>query len=213
MQFSEFHLYTPPFKWYTRPKFMQKLINLRLLLAVAIIIAICFVAGTITYRLVTKEKVTRTVKKLPANVDVSMEGARLTEEKDGKRLWELATTAAQYDKKRDVTVLQGITTVIFSERAPKRTTITAASGEYDHSRKIMNLRGNVKAISDAPVMTFATDSIQYDTEKKLLTSKNDVAFKDQRISVKGRGLEYSPETGFLRIMTKVQATIGPTAAK
>ena len=88
------------------------------------------------------------VKMIDEGVDVEIENFKVTHEVKGKKEWILKAGLAQVSNRENLTRLKGVEMIL-----PKKNNlpyvITADSGTYQNTSKVINLLGHVKMTTDS----------------------------------------------------------------
>lgn len=145
---------------------------------------------------------------LPNNIDVALKDARFSEIQDGKVVWELAASKVAYDKSGDVAYLTGITVIFQKTESHGEVTITADSGDYRANEKNIHLTGHVHVVTEDGV-SFTTDSVLYTGSRDLLSTRDLVSFRQQRLQLTAVGMELGIKNQRARFYSKVDAAILP----
>ena len=91
------------------------------------------------------------VKIMDEGVDVEIENFRVTNEVDGKKEWILKAGLAQVSNHEDVTRLKNVEMILPKENN-RPYLITADSGTYQNTSKVINLVGHVKMTGDSKTL-------------------------------------------------------------
>jgi LPS export ABC transporter protein LptC len=183
---------------------MIKTNKIRQLLALFVVLASISLAAVIVLKVYRSKGQAELLRKLPQNIDVSLQKVHFTETRNGIKKWDLVADKADYDKSREVTHLTGIRLVVAGDRATGDVTVTAERAEYYNTVKDIGLVGRVEAKS-ASGMEFTADSMTYVAARSLLRTPGRVRFSDGTITVEGVGMEFTPATKNVRILKDVTA--------
>lgn len=187
---------------------MRRRNTIKRLLALAILAVSATLVVLVLVRVREDSAPGDTLPPAPANVDVSMEGLHLNEVKDGIKKWDLIAERAEYDKKRDVTLLRTVKMVMFGEKEIKDLTITADRAEYDNKSRDVKMTGHVKAVTSGG-MTFTTGRARYDAATSRITTDDRVKLVHQRLTVEGVGMELMLKEKSAKVLDQVSATVNP----
>ena len=191
---------------------MTKSNKIRQLLALFVVVASLSITAAIVLKVYWGKGTEGLLRKLPQNIDVSLQKIHFTETGDEKKKWDLVADKAEYDKKRELTHLTGVRLVVTGSHATGEITLTAPVANYHNISKDVTLDGPVEAKS-ASGMEFATSNVTYNAARSLITTSSRVRFTDGKLTLEGVGMEFKPETKNIRILNNVTANILPGARK
>lgn len=142
------------------------------------------------------------------SADISMKTIYFTESQQNSKKWELFAQSGIHDKASQLTSLQNVRFIV--ERGPKNgpVTVTARSGRYLHETKAVHLEGDVMATT-VNGMTFATAKIDYDSAKKVFTTKERIRLTDAALTVEGVGMDIYSDRQQAIVKSRVEAVIYP----
>ena len=190
---------------------MTKSNKIRQLLALFVVVASLSLVAIVLK--VYRGRVTEgLLRKLPKNIDVSLQKIHFTETGDEMKKWDLIADKADYDKKGEVTHLTGVRLVVAGDSAMGDITLTAHRADYHNISKDVTLNGDVVAKS-ASGMEFTTSSATYIAARSVITTSSPVRFTDGRLTLEGVGMEFLTETKNVRLLSRVTANIMPGAGK
>ena len=152
------------------------------------------------------------LRKLPKNIEVSLQKIHFTETRDGMKKWDLVADKADYDKKGEITHLTGVRLVVAGEHATGDITLTAPRADYHNVSKDVTMDGNIVARS-ASGMEFTASNATYIAARSMIVSSDRVSFTDGKLKLEGVGMEFTPQTKNVRILSKVTANIMPRTGK
>ncbi len=152
------------------------------------------------------------LRKLPQNIEVSLQKIHYTETREGIKKWDLIADKAEFDKKRDVTHLTGVRLIVTGSRATGDITVTAPVADYHNTSKDVTLDGQVEARSVSG-MVFTASNVTYIAARAMITTPSRVRFSDGKLVLEGVGMEFKPETKNIKILSNVTADIMPRASK
>jgi len=191
---------------------MIKSNKIRQLLALFVIVASISLVAAIAVKIYLGRGTAELLRKLPKNIEVSLQKIHFTETREGIKKWDLVAEKAEYDKRRDVTHLTGVRLVVAGNSTSGEITLTAPAAEYHNNSKDVIMDGQIEARS-ASGMVFTTSNVKYIASRSLITTSDRVRFADGKLTLEGVGMEYRPETRNLKILSKVTADIMPGAVK
>ncbi|SNB46425.1 LPS export ABC transporter periplasmic protein LptC [Geobacter sp. DSM 9736] len=187
---------------------MIKRNNIRQLLALVVVVGAFFIGVTLYINVSPVPPPANPQPQLPGNVDMSLQGIRFTETKNGSEKWDLIADRAEYDKQQDLARLFRVNFKVAGDRRSGEITITADRADYHTVNKHVRLYGNVSARS-ASGMEFTTSEAFFDSSSEIIRAPGKVNFADSRMRVKGVGMELHTAGRELRIFNGVTATIDP----
>ena len=145
-------------------------------------------------------------RQLPHNIDVALKKARFSEIQDGLVEWELVAERVDYDKKGDTAYLSDIKMVFLHNRLHGAITVTADSGEYMSSEKIVRLNGHVHVVTEDNA-SFKTTSILYTGATERFSTADPVTFRQQRLQLTATGMDLGVKNQLARFYSSVDATL------
>lgn len=191
---------------------MTKSNKIRQLLALFVVVASLSLIAAIALKIYWGKGTEGLLRKLPQNIDVSLQKIHFTETGDEKKKWDLVADKADYDKKEEVTHLTNVRMVIAGDKSMGDITLTANRADYHNVTKDVTLNGKVVSRS-ASGMEFTTSSAVYNAARSVITSSRPFRFIDGRLTLEGVGMEFLTETKNLRVLSRVTAIIMPGAGK
>ena len=191
---------------------MIKSNKIRQLLALFVVAASLSIVAAIVVKLYRARMTAELLRKLPQNIEVSLQKIHFTETRDGKKKWDLVADKADYDKKGEVTHLTGVRLVVAGGNAMGDITLTAPLADFHNVSKDVKMDGNVVAKSVSGMEFTATDA-RYIAARALIMTSGRVSFTDGKLKLEGVGMEFMPQTKNVRILSKVTASIMPGAGK
>ena len=205
-------LYTLFFRCYTLPEIMTKSNKIRQLLALLVVIASLSLVAVIVMKINRERDAKELLRKLPKNIDVSLQKIHFTETKEGIKKWDLVADKADYDKKLEITHLSGIHLVIAGEGATGDITLTAPRADYHNISRDVTLDGKVVAKS-ASGMEFTANGASYVAARSVILTPSRVKLTDGTLTLEGIGMEFMPETKNVRLLNSVTAHFKPGTGK
>jgi LPS export ABC transporter protein LptC len=206
-------LYTYFFRCYTLPRIMIKSNKIRQLLALFVVATSLSIVAVIVVKLYRGRMTAELLRKLPRNIEVSLQKIHFTETRDGMKKWDLIADKADYDKKGEVTHLTGVRLVVAGGHATGDITLTAPLADYHNASKDVRMDGKVVAKSVSGMEFTADDNATYVAARSLIMTSGHVSFTDGKLKLEGVGMEFMPQTKNVRILSKVTANIIPGAGK
>ncbi len=177
-----------------------------------VIVTSLSIAAAIAVKLYRSRETAEMLRKLPKNIEISLQKIHFTETREGVKKWDLVADKADYDKKKDVTHLSGVRLVVTGERSTGEITLTAPQADFHNTTKDVKLDGEVVAKS-ASGMEFTTSDVSYIAARSLIKTSSRVKFADGKLTLEGVGMEFKPETKNVRILSGVIASIRPRGGK
>jgi LPS export ABC transporter protein LptC len=191
---------------------MTKSNKIKQLLALFVVVASLSLTAAIALKVYWGKGKVGLLRKLPQNIDVSLQKIHFTETGDEKKKWDLVADKADFDKKGEVTHLTNVRLVVAGDNSMGDITLTAHRADYHNITKDVTLNGEVVAKS-ASGMEFTTSSAAYIAARSAITTSCPVRFTNGRLTLEGVGMEFLTETKNLRLLSKVTANIMPGAGK
>ena len=177
-----------------------------------VVVSIVSLTATIAVKIYLGRESAELLRKLPKNIDVSLQKIHYTETREGVKKWDLVAEKADYDKSREVTRLTDVRLVVAGNGSTGEITLTAPVADYHNTTKDVTLNGQVEARSVSG-MEFTTSDVKYIAASSLLKTSNPVKFTDGKLTLEGVGMEFKPATKNVRVLSKVTANILPRAGK
>jgi LPS export ABC transporter protein LptC len=191
---------------------MIKANNIRQLLALFVVVASLTITAVIVVKLYRGREQAELLRKLPRNIDVSLQKIHFTETKNGMKKWDLVADKADYDKKGEVTHLTGVRLVLAGDHDTGDITLTSPFADFYNITKDVRMEGKVEAKSVSG-MEFTSDDATYFAARSMIVSAGRVTFTDETLNLNGVGMEFMPATKNVRILQKVTAIVMPRAGK
>lgn len=189
---------------------MLKPNKIKQLLALCIILIGTWLAVAIALKIHQPKGPVELLKKLPKNIDLSLQKIHYSEIKNGGKRWDLLADKVDYDKSKDYTSFKKINMVIFGKEKDGTVTLAADSANYHNKTGDVELIGNVSAGNDSG-MKFTTGHIRYISSRSLVQTDDHVAYTYGNLVVEGTGLELMLKTKRVRVLKNVTANIGARA--
>jgi len=119
------------------------------------------------------------------------------------KVWDLSAETALYYKDRDLLALEKVSVAIYSENKVYR--VKGATGRFNTRSRDIALSGNVTGeLPDGTVIQ--TNKLDYDHEKRLMTTKEKVVINRENISIEGVGVVINIAEKKLMILDNVRAS-------
>jgi LPS export ABC transporter protein LptC len=191
---------------------MDKLNKIRRFLAVVAALAIVSVAATIAYRMYRESPEKRPERKLPVQVDVSLQKFHFSETREGAKRWDLSAERADYNKQTDTTTLTRVKLVVEGDPAVGELKVTADRADYRNATRDLLLDGNVHGESSKG-MTFSTTKVNYVAAKSQLETAERVRLTDTGLELEGVGMEFQTQTRKFKLLKDVTAVYRPQGGR
>jgi LPS export ABC transporter protein LptC len=191
---------------------MHKLNNIRRFLAIAAALASLLVIATILVRMQKGETPKLAVRKLPVQVDVSLQKVHYTEVKEGVKRWDLSADRAEYNKQTDTTSLVGVRLVVAGGAGMGEMQVTADRADYRNDSRDVTLIGNVQGQSSKGIK-FSTSRMTYVAARSQLETAQPVRFIDAGLELEGVGMEFHTQTRKFKILKDVSAVYRPEGGR
>jgi LPS export ABC transporter protein LptC len=186
---------------------MVSTVYIRPLLALLVMVAIVGIAAVVLRHGSHGSAQVRSVtQQLPQNIDVALKKARFSEIQDGLVVWELVAERADYDKGGDMAYLSGIRMEFQHTGSHGAVTVTADSGEYSSTEKIVKLNGHVHVVTEDGA-SFNTSSIVYTGAAAQFSTSDPVNFRQQRLQLTAVGMDLGVKNQRARFYSTIDASI------
>lgn len=191
---------------------MDKLNNIRRFLAIAAALASILLVATIAFRMQKESSPKLSVRKLPVQVDVSLQKVHFTEVRQGVKRWDLTAERAEYNKETDTSSLSGVKLVIAGGEKLGELRLSAERADYRNATKDIILSGNVKG-EGSKGSRFSTSRMTYVAARSMLQTSERVRFSDAELELEGVGMEFQTQTRKIRLLKDVSAVYRPQGGK
>jgi len=191
---------------------MDKLNNIKRFLGILALLASLLVVATIVFRMQQGAAPKLSVRKLPVQVDISLQKFHYTETKQGVKRWDLSAERAEYNKDADRTSLTGVKLVVAGGAATGTLQITADRADYQNGTRDVTLVGNVKGESGKG-MRFSTSRVTYVAARSQLETTERVRFEDAGSELEGVGMQFHTQTRRFKLMKDVSAVYRQQGAR
>ena len=191
---------------------MNKFNNIKRFLGLAAVVASLLVVATILVRMDHGVVPKLPVRKLPLQVDISLQKFHYTETKQGVKRWDLAAEKAEYNKTKDLTSLTGVKLTVAGGPKFGDLVVTAERAEYHNDTRDVVLAGNVKGVSSKGVR-FSASNVSYLASRSLMVSEERVRFSDGGNELEGVGMEFQTQTRRFKLKKDVSAVFRQQEAR
>jgi LPS export ABC transporter protein LptC len=135
-------------------------------------ILVAAILGTILVIRYAREKVAVPEEKIPVEMDLSLQGVTLRQGRDGRLVWTLNATAADYQKEQGVVMVTDPDIVYFQENKDDPVYVTGDHGRIDQKSDQADIWSNVIVLYQGSRLL--TDSLHYNGTSSLLSFKDRV---------------------------------------
>ena len=191
---------------------MQKANKIRRFLAISAILAALTVVATIVFRMHRGSSPGVEVRKLPVQVDVSLQRVHYTETARGVKRWDLSAERAEYNKQGDVTVLSQVRLLIAGGAATGELQVTADRADYHNGSRDVTLVGNVRGRGEKGLQFYAP-RVNYVAARSRLETGDRVRFVDAGLDLQGVGMEFDTQTRKVKLLKDVSAVYRRTGMR
>lgn len=191
---------------------MHKLNNIRLFLAIMAVLASLFVIATIAFRMQQGDAPKRGVRKLPVQVDVSLQRVHYTETRQGVKRWDLSADRAEFNKQTNTTSLTGVRLQLAGGAATGELQVTADRADYHNGTRDVTLAGNVRGQSSKGI-SFSAPRVTYVASRSQLETGERVRFVDRGLELEGVGMQFHTQTRRFKLMKDVSAVYRPQGTR
>lgn len=183
---------------------MHNFNNFKRFLGVLAVAASLLVIATIVFRMQREAAPRLAVRKLPVQVDVSLQKFHYTETKQGVKRWELYADRAEYNKEADTSYLTGVRMLVHGAGGVGDLEITAQRAAYRNGTRDIALMGDVRGKSSKGY-GFSAPRVDYIAARSLLKTAERVRLTDIGSQLEGTGMEYQTQTRKFKLMKDVTA--------
>jgi LPS export ABC transporter protein LptC len=191
---------------------MNNFNNIKRFLGLVAVVASLLVVGTILLRMDHGMVPKLPVRKLPLQVDISLQKFHYTETKQGVKQWDLAAEKAEYNKKKDLTYLAVVRLTVAGGAKFGDLVITADRAEYHNGTRDVVLSGKVTGVSSKGIR-FSASNVSYLASRSLLASEERVRFSDGGNELEGVGMEFQTQTRRFKLKKDVSAVFRQQEAR
>ena len=146
----------------------------KILAAVAVIFFVCLVVWVVR----TTPKAPPPFEKVEPPTIMEYEGNTITEERDGKIIWELTCDKLRVDSITQDMELINVKGKYYDE--DKTWNLTADHGIYDQAEKLIYLEGNVVLTNNVDSEELRSEDLAWLTEKEILVAQGKVSVKNDK---------------------------------
>ncbi|MFQ5900595.1 MAG: LPS export ABC transporter periplasmic protein LptC [Thermodesulfobacteriota bacterium] len=140
-----------------------------------------------------------------AGSDMRLDTVHFTENKEGIKEWELTAEDVQYFKDKSVMLLKGVN-VRFLSGLNDTITLEGKEGHLNSDSGDIRISGDVMVTSSAGQRLY-TDSLNYKSDGKMITTESKVSLSGPNITVRGKGLFMDIKNERFVILKNVYAEI------
>jgi LPS export ABC transporter protein LptC len=141
------------------------------------------------------------IKTYPSYKTSSMRGFRLTQREGDKIQWEIISENAKFPEGNKEVVLDNLTMKIHHKY---EITLKGGSGVYKIKEKNLTITKPIQI--DIQGDTLTTDSLTWNGEKELITTKDMITFKGKNFLIEGSGLSAKVRNQQIKILENVKGT-------
>ncbi len=182
---------------------MKKRIRILLL---SLLISLVFAIGVSLFINYQIKKGAKNISRKPSsNADVVVNNVNYTEDKDGKKQWELEALKAQYFKEGDLTIFENVNLTVYAKNG-KTYVVKGKSGKLMNETRDVEINGNVTVTSEDGYK-LNTESLKYAADKKQITTNDRVLFTGPKMDVEGTGLLIDINKETVSILKNVRTVI------
>jgi LPS export ABC transporter protein LptC len=139
------------------------------------------------------------VKTYPLYKTSSMRGFHLTHKESGKIKWELIAEKATFPEGNKDVILKDLTMRMYHER---EFTVRGDSGIYNIQKKNLTINKSIEIDIEGAQLT--TDSLTWNSERGVITTKDSIKFKGKNFLIEGTGLTAKIKDQQIRIHKNVK---------
>ena len=134
--------------------------------------------------------------------DVEMTGFRIVQETENGR-WEIQAGRAYYDGKGDVNLQE--VSARMTKNGIESVSVSSDKGRYETEKMILQLEGNV-LVSSSSGVRFKTPRLSWNGPQALMLAERGVEVERGVLSVVGRSIRYTVDTGTALVSGGVKTT-------
>lgn len=139
------------------------------------------------------------VKTYPSYKTSSMRGFHLTHKESGKIKWELIAEKATFPEGNKKIILKDLIMRIHHEH---EFTVRGGSGIYNIQKKNLTINKPIEIDIEGAKLT--TDSLAWNGERRVITTKDSIKFKGKNFLIEGTGLTAKIKDQQIRILKNVK---------
>lgn len=144
-------------------------------------------------------------QKTSSNADVVVNNVHYTEDKDGKKQWELEALKAQYFKEGDLTIFEDVNLTLYAKNG-RIYVIKGKNGKLMNETKDVEVNGNVTVTSEDGYK-MNTESLKYTASGKQITTNDKVSLTGPKMDVEGIGLLIDMNRETVSVLKNVRTVI------
>jgi LPS export ABC transporter protein LptC len=145
---------------------------------------------------------------LPENVDLALADLHYTHNEEGLAVWTLDAAEAKYQRQPGLADLAEVELVLHRTDGFGTVQVTADKGRFDQDSSRVEARGNVVLTSERGDKLY-TEVLNYDVDKKLLSSAEPFRYLSQGVELTGIGLRVDVVSGRLWVESDVWTRYNP----
>jgi LPS export ABC transporter protein LptC len=145
-------------------------------------------------------------EKAVTNGDIQFLESGLSQMKDGKIQWQVNANQIQVDADKKMINLTNIRAEMYDNGAQGNIQLTANQGQMDTTTKVMDLRGNITAISDKGA-EFVSNLAKWMANERRFIAEGNVQFRQKDITIMGEKLEADQNFTHIRVSGNAQAEL------
>ncbi len=184
---------------------VQRTRQIRRILALIIVLASSALVVTVVVRQLRAPGPESAARVVSPGVDMSLAKPSFSEFRGSEKLWELTADRADYDKKAGLVMLTKAQARLL-ESAAGSISISADSGSYQESGRLVKMRNKVHAVSKRG-MVFDTSRVDYRIDQGLIITDDQVRVSDGRLTLQAHGMELQVEQETVSFKGPVEAVI------
>jgi LPS export ABC transporter protein LptC len=169
------------------------------LLVILVIVLISFKGGS--KKEINLETQKKEVASDPADVKL-LNVTYSTVNEDNIKEWDLKADSASYFEDRERLFLEEVEVTLYSD--DKIYHLTGDEGLFDTKTRDIEIKGQVEVVMPDGTELF-TETLNYDHQKKLMTSKDKVSITRGKVIINGIGVVINPKEKKLLLLDKVRA--------
>lgn len=136
--------------------------------------------------------------------DLSMQKINYTETRDGQRKWSVQADSATHDFEENSASIHNVKVVVFDQKNGN-VNVTAASGIFDISNRLVTLSGEI-LVENVGGHSVFTEELIFDGEAQLLSSEKQVQVVSDNMRLAAVGLRYDFSLRNLMLLSSVEAS-------
>jgi LPS export ABC transporter protein LptC len=145
-------------------------------------------------------------EKAVTNGDIQFLGSGLSQTKDGKMQWQVNADQIQVGADKKMINLTNIRAEMYDNGEQGNIQLTANQGQMDTTNKVMDLRGNITAVSDKGT-EFVSSLAKWMANERRFIAEGNVQFRQKDITIMGEKLEADQNFTLIRVSGNAQAEL------